>query len=48
MFFVYGWRGARGPFYVATAAEEADAVMKAKAAVGWWSRVIAKDVRSAK
>jgi hypothetical protein len=48
LFFVYGWRGGRGPFYVDGAGSAAEAIAKALAGLRSWKRTVAKDVRTGK
>lgn len=46
LFFVYGWRGRTGPFYVAGASTEDAAIARAREALSAWKRTVAKDVRT--
>lgn len=46
LFFIYGFRGTQGPFYVAGAGSPEEAARRARDARARWSRTIAKDVRT--
>lgn len=46
LFFVYGWRGTRGPFYVAGANTPQQSIERAREALRRWKRTVAKDVRT--
>lgn len=46
LFFVYGWRGTQGPFYLAGAGTLREAVSRAQSELARWSRTEAKNVRT--